>query len=888
MRGMQKIFGLGLVAILLVMAIGLPVGNLQNVSRQAARQGAGSSIHNAQPDQSAPEDTFVSEPVTPVISRAFSDLTLATDEDPSLNREVNPRLSFGEVVDYNPDLPPDPMLAVQEAVTPATPDAFGTPMLNFNGQGFSGVNPPDTVGEVGTSHYVQMINGNSGTRVTFYNKTTGAVTNGPFILDNLATSGACTSGNGDPVVLYDEAADRWLLSEFAANGNHLCVYISTTSNPTGSYYIYDFTTPNFPDYPKYAVWRDAYYVSTNEGTGSAITPAVYALDRARMLSGQSATFQRRTGPALPGFAFQAFTPADIDGATLPPSGTPGLFMRQRDTELHGPSGQPGNDLVELWGFSVNWSSPGSSSFSKIADIMVAEFDSALCGVSSYECIQQPGTSVRLDPLRELVMWRLNYRNFNTRQVLLGTFSTDVGGDRAGVRWFEMRNTGSGWGLYQEGLYSPGNLSRWMGSVAMDKSGNIALGYNVGNSSTYPGLRYVGRLVSDPNGTTPQGEYTIVNGSGSNASNRYGDYAAMNVDPTDGCTFWFTGQWNAGSTWSTRIAKFKFDQCGSTPPPPTGTPQAYLPIVARSSVQSTGFVTGVVRRASDNQPISGAQVCVLSTNQCATTNAQGAYTIGNVPAGNQTVRASASGYTSLQQAVTVPNNGSATANFQLSSSSVPRTITHSQSQSIMSNNSIACINQQGFHSDNAYLREFRLNDFGITGPFNVSQVQFGVELAEAGSGSAQPVRLRLYRKLNPGAALTYGNLAVITTVNINLSNQQQTIVAVPIAGTAPAGSTLVVEVFTPNGQSAGHSFFIGSNNAGQTAPSYLAAPGCGVSEPTPTANLGEPGMHIVINVAGTTSAMAMETNLVVLSDPLETLTPPASPDGINRFSLRNAQ
>ncbi|MCA9933066.1 MAG: choice-of-anchor J domain-containing protein, partial [Anaerolineales bacterium] len=170
----------------------------------------------------------------------------------------------------------------------------------------------------------------------------------------------------------------------------------------------------------------------------------------------------------------------------------------------------------------------------------------------------------LDPLREVVMNRLAYRNFGDHEVLVGNFVTDIGNNMGGVRWFELRKVGAGaWTLYQEGTYAPTTTdNRWMGAIAMDGSGNIALGYNVSSQTIYPSLRYAGRLESDPLGTLPQGEYTLVNGTAVNGSNRYGDYAAMSVDPEDDCTFWFTGQWNGASSWSTRIGAFKFDACGT--------------------------------------------------------------------------------------------------------------------------------------------------------------------------------------------------------------------------------------------------------------------------------------------------------------------------------------
>ncbi len=875
----RKAFGALMILALISVAIWLPAGPLQPAGQADLRStGSGTASLNASWQQQAAGDLLVSEPIEPFLTAALSTLPAAESEY-WLDREINPRLHLGAQLDetYNPELGPDPLLAVQEGAAPAAPDAFGTPLLNYNGQGFSGVNPPDTVGDVGPNHYVQMINNSSSSRVTIYNKNTGAVITGPALLSALAPAGdPCRTGAGDPIVLHDQLANRWLLSEFAGSGNNLCVYVSTGADPGGTYRFYRFQTPNFPDYPKYAVWPDAYYVSTNETGG----PAVYALDRTRMLAGLSATFQRRTASSLPGFGFQALTPADLDGSAAPPSGTPGLFLRHRDTEVHGPSGMPGNDLLEIWAFTVNWTTPASSTFSKIHDIQVAEFDSALCGLTSFSCIPQPGTSVRLDPLREVVMWRLSYRNFGTRQVLVGNFATDVGSDRAGVRWFELRKTSANWTLFQEGTYAPGNISRWMGAIAMDRQGNMALGYNVGSSSTYPGLRYVGRLATDSAGTMPQGEFTIVNGTASNGSNRYGDYSSMNVDPADDCTFWFTGQWNDASQWKTRIAKLKFDQCGQQVLPP----RAYLPITLyRAQFQATGTIAGWVRQASNSQPISGAQVCVLSNNQCVTTNAQGNYSIANAPAGNQTVRAAASGYTALQQAVTVPVGGSVTANFSLTASAAPRTITHSQSQSIVTNNSVSC-NMNNYHTDNAYLREFTLTDFGISGSFAVSSVQFGVEFALSGSGGSQPVEVWLYRKTNPAGPLTYNNLTTIASVGVNIPNQSLSLYTVPIAGTAPAGSVLVVEVFTPNGQAVGHEFFIGSNPAGQTGPSYIAADGCGVPQPTNTADIGFPNMHIVMNVTGVTPAAAPEAGLDAGSAaaPVRVTLSGSAPSGGNQF------
>lgn len=454
----------------------------------------------------------------------------------------------------------DPLLDAQSRAVPSPSSVFDSPDVNIAGQGFSGVNPPDTVGEVGQNFYIQMINDAAGSTLAVYDKTDGSVAAGPITLDSLAGGGFCGNGLGDPVVLYDHLASRWLLSEFSSSGNRLCVYISQTSDPiTGGWFTYDFSATNFPDYPKYAVWPDAYYIGTNENSTAA-----YALERAQMLTGAAASVQRFTAPDLGGFGFQALTPSDLDGSA-PPAGAPAYFLRHNDDESHNPgSNNPASDSLEIFEFAVDFASPANSTFTGPIQIPIAEFDSDLCGLVSFNCIQQPGTDTELDPLREVVMWRSQYRNFGSHQVLVGNLATDVDGtDHAGVRWYELRNTGGGWTLFQEGTYAIDGDSRWMGSAAMDSTGNIAVGYNISSASTFPGLRYAGRLAADPAGTLPQGENVLVDGTAANGSNRYGDYASLNVDPADGCTFWFTGEYNTTSQWSTRIGSFAFANCGGT-------------------------------------------------------------------------------------------------------------------------------------------------------------------------------------------------------------------------------------------------------------------------------------------------------------------------------------
>ena len=486
-------------------------------------------------------------------------------------REVPRRHYQRLAIQPQPEPRLDPLLAVQALLGAQRRQqaAFGVPALNFNGQGFTGANPPDTVGDVGALYYIQAVNDFGGTLYTVYSKADGSVVAGPFTLHDLGGIGNCADGAGDPIVLYDPLANRWLLSEFASAGSTLCVYISQTADPiAGGWYNYQFDTPTFPDYPKYGVWPDAYYVAANEDSVGGL----YALDRANMLTGAAAGFQRFTVSDLAGFSFQALIPCDLDGPA-PPSGAPNYFMRHRDDEAHNSgSNDATKDFIEVYSFHVDWGDPGQSSLTGPQTIDVTEFDSTLCGLTSFSCFPQPGSQTELDPLREVVMHRLQYRNFGSHETLVGCFVTDVDGtDHGGIRWFELRKSGGAtWLLNQEGTFAPDSHHRWMASISMDGSGNIAMGYNVSSSTLAPSLRYVGRLSTDPPGTMPQGEHVIVNGTAANSSNRYGDYSAMCVDPSDDCTFWFTGEYNPASSWSTRIASFGFDTCGCVKPPgPTG-------------------------------------------------------------------------------------------------------------------------------------------------------------------------------------------------------------------------------------------------------------------------------------------------------------------------------
>jgi hypothetical protein len=441
---------------------------------------------------------------------------------------------------------------------------------NFEGVGnVNGVLPPDTNGDIGPNHYVQMVN----LAFAIYDRS-GTKLYGPANNNTLwqGFGGPCeTTNDGDPVVLYDHLADRWMMSQFALpryprGPFYQCIAVSQTPDPTGAWNRYEFTISNskLNDYPKFGVWPDGYYMSINQfsckfiGCSWAGAGAV-AFERDAMLNGQSARMVYfdlyNVDPNLGGML-----PADLDGP-VPPAGAPNPFV-QMDDNAWGYSG----DQLQTWNFHVDWNNPSNSTFTFDRAIPVSSFDSDMCGYAR-NCISQPG-GTKLDALSDRLMFRLQYRNFGSYQTMVVNHTVDANGsDLAGVRWYELRDNGSGWGVYQQATYSPDNANRWVGSVAMNGQGDIGLGYSVSSTTVSPSIRFTGRLAGDPLNQMTQGEGTIVNGSGyqQHTSGRWGDYAMMAVDPVDDCTFWFTTEYynsisNAG--WQTRIGSFKLASCGT--------------------------------------------------------------------------------------------------------------------------------------------------------------------------------------------------------------------------------------------------------------------------------------------------------------------------------------
>jgi hypothetical protein len=457
---------------------------------------------------------------------------------------------------------PDPALQSSAGPVIAVTNGLNIPGVGNGDYGFSpNAAPPDTNGAVGATQYVQWVNES----FAVFDKTTKTIVPGfPKAGNTLwqGFGGGCEANNdGDPIVQYDKIDKRWVLTQFsvtnpATYGYLQCVAVSTSSDATGSYYRYAFSygASQFNDYPKLGVWPDGYYITFNIfNNGQTFAGSkLCAYDRSKMLTGAAASqqcFQLST-------SYGGVLPSDLDGTIAPPAGAPNYMMNF------------GNNSLNLWKFHVDWNTPANSTLTGPTSIGVAAFSPACSGGGT--CIPQPGTSQKLDSLADRLMYRLAYRRFaDGHESLLVNHSITVSSTNkrnsvTGVRWYELRNLSGGATVYQQGTYSPDSTSRWMGSIAMDKLGNIALGYSASSSSVYPSIRFTGRVPGDTLGTM-EAENSIITGGGSQLTNlsRWGDYSAMTVDPADDCTFWYTSEYLKSSgtfNWSTRIASFKLPGC----------------------------------------------------------------------------------------------------------------------------------------------------------------------------------------------------------------------------------------------------------------------------------------------------------------------------------------
>jgi len=439
--------------------------------------------------------------------------------------------------------------------------------------------PPDTVGDVGPNHYVEMVN----TAIAIYNRT-GTPLLDPVLLGTVWQNfplSDCAGDNGDPIVLYDQFVDRWILTQFTLGcfvpGGGLCyncVAVSTSPDPTDSYYRYAFvaqadpTFPGstyFPDYPKYGVWSDTYVLTTRDFSLSAAPFGVstYALEKDKMVAGHPAPLSVQfflDGSVPSNLIGNGLLPSDIDGKRHPTAGSPIPHIAMDFNALN------------MWDLSVDWTSPSSSRMVHAGELRTAKFDiSYPCdftpGGRPDACIPQPNTEQKVDFLGFFLLHRFAYRKFRGYESMVVTKNVQARTGVAGARWYEIRRYPYGdYSIYQQGTFSPDDgVNRWMGSIAQDAAGNMLLGYSVSSKEVYPGIRYTGRLADDPLGKMSLGEGTIIDGSGSQTADaaRWGDYSSMNIDPVDDCTFWYTNQYyeiTSSRGWQTRIASVELPGC----------------------------------------------------------------------------------------------------------------------------------------------------------------------------------------------------------------------------------------------------------------------------------------------------------------------------------------
>jgi subtilisin-like proprotein convertase family protein len=553
---------------------------------------------------------------------------------------------------------PDPVMQTRE---PNLPSVIPGPTVSFDGVnnadnqtafGFR-LSPPDTEGDVGPNDYVQGVN----LLVRIYDK--AGVPRGPAFKQSAlfaALGGVCsTTDDGDPIVLYDRAADRWLISQFALPNfpgppYHECIAISKNGDPTGSYYLYDFVVSgnNLPDYPHLGVWPDAYYMSSNQFLNGASfnDGGAFAFDRTKMLAGDPTAGQIYFDMSLrfPGQFVAGMLPSDYDGLTSPTVGAPNVFAYFIADEFGDPS-----DGLRLFNFHADFAIPANSTFNERPEspLAVAAFNPLAPGLiaGNRRDIPQPPPAVvptnNLQGLVDRLMHRLQYVNFGGFESLVVNHTVDVDPTAAyvgGVRYYQLRRTNPAttYAVSEQSTFSPDTNNRFMGSAAVDNQGNLAVGYSVSSTTVMPSIRYAGRAFNDPPGGLFQGETVLINGTGVQLStqNRWGDYSALQVDPTDDCSFWYTNEYYTAASqassvvgWLTRVGKFKFASC---------------------TAPAQGTLSGTITNCQGGAPIQNAIVTVSggpSAGFSRATLANGTYTMNLAP-GTYTVTITAPNFATV--------------------------------------------------------------------------------------------------------------------------------------------------------------------------------------------------------------------------------------------------
>lgn len=457
-------------------------------------------------------------------------------------------------------------------------DQMPAPLLSFKGISYTFYSPPDANGDVGPNHYIQAVN----ISIAIFSKSGSNLAT--FTLNSLwsaANTGTpCdTAHRGDPIVLYDAVSDRWIIGDMAwvsqSDGPYYeCIAVSKTNDPiAGGWWLYGFRTdddlhPYLSDYPKLAVWNDGIYMTANlfdiGGLGESAQGArVWALHREDLISGnalQSVSFLLPCG--YPCFA--NLLPSNLRGP-LPPIGRPNFVTAVAEP-----------NLIYLWKFHVDWNTLSNSTFTGPTILTVANFVMPCSAALILACVPQNGGEA-VDSLGDRLMMQLQYRNRGGIESLWMNHTIAANssvGTPTGIRWYEVRDPNGTPAIFQQGTFQPDANYRWMGSLAVDQKGNMALGYSVSSTTMFPAIRYAGRLVSDSPGQLTKGERVLIQSTGAQAGggNRWGDYTAMTVDPVDDCTFWYTNEYfeTTGQNWATRIGAFQFTGCANPLPTPVPT------------------------------------------------------------------------------------------------------------------------------------------------------------------------------------------------------------------------------------------------------------------------------------------------------------------------------
>jgi hypothetical protein len=442
--------------------------------------------------------------------------------------------------------------------------------------------PPDTNGDVGPTHYLQAVN----VSVGVFRKSDGfrlAAFTFDTLFSSASTGTPCDNNNqGDPVVVHDPQANRWIISDlawsnFTSGAMYECFAVSRTGDPvSGGWFFYAVQTDpggHLGDYPKLGVWPDGIYMSANMYSTTSLAfqhVKVWAFNRTDLESGAALRGVSFNLPAkIQGIPVFGLLPSNLRGAA-PPAGRPNLFA-----SIYG------SYRVRVWKFHVDWATPASSTLSGPSDVSIGTFS---VGPAT---VPEPSPGHALDTLTYRLMMQNQYRNLSGQESLWLAHTVGNGSGVASVRWYQVNVTGGTVVTthpVQQGTFNPNATHRFMPSLAVDGKGDMAIGYSASSSTFYPSIRYAGRLVGDAPNTLGQGETTLWAGGGAQTNDcggakctRWGDYSAMSIDPVDDCTFWYTNEFYAvnGGNWQTRIGAFRYPSCVDEAPPAIVAPQPRL-------------------------------------------------------------------------------------------------------------------------------------------------------------------------------------------------------------------------------------------------------------------------------------------------------------------------